>query len=109
MKAMDRKRIHEDSLPWFSPDESVEACELLAETAEMLEQMAGYSPLRKELRMQMSDKARACSEFVFRANRPGVDRAVMLAIETIAEKRRVKTADLLLEIVEAWISKVNRD
>ena len=95
-------------LPWFSPDESVEACELLAEIKTMLQQMAAYGPLRKELRLQLSDKARACEEFLSRADKPSIERAVILAIDAAAEKRKMRSRMLLSEAIEAFISKLNR-
>lgn len=97
-----------EHLPWFSPDESVEACELLEEIKTVLEQMSTYGPLRKELRLLLSDKSRACVEFLARANRPRVERAVILAVETEADRRGVKTSAVLSEAVEAFLTKLNR-
>lgn len=95
-------------LPWFSPDESVEACELLEEIKTVLEQMSAYGPLRKELRLLLSDKARACAEFLGRANRPQIERAVILALDALAETNKKKTSVLLSEAIEGFISKINR-
>lgn len=97
-----------EHLPWFSPDESVEACELLEEIKDVLVQMSTYGPLRKELRLVLSDKARACSEFLGRANHPKIERALILALETIADKRKMKTGAVLSEAVEEFITKINR-
>lgn len=95
-------------LPWFSPDESLEACELLDEIKSMLIQLAAYGPLRKELRLQLADKARLCDDFLQRAQHPRVERAVILAVETEADKRNVKVSAVLSEAVEQFISKLNR-
>jgi len=100
--------MFKEHMPWFSPDESVEACELFEEIAAMFQHMAEYAPLRKELRLQMADKARTCSEFVQRANRPIIERAVLEAVEVIAEKRKMKSGALLSQIIEEYISRINR-
>lgn len=97
-----------EHLPWFSPDESVEACELLEEIQKVLEQMSTYGPLRKELRLILADKARGCSEFLGRANRPRMERGLVNAMEEIATRRAVSVTVVWSEMIEAFISKLNR-
>lgn len=97
-----------EHLPWFSPDESLEACELLIGLMEVMEKMSQYGTMRKELRLLLSDQARLCTEFLGRANRPRIERADILALEAIAEKRKVKTDAVLSEVIEAYISKINK-
>lgn len=97
-----------EHLPWFSPDESQEACELLDDIRTVLVQMSTYGPLRKELRAVLSDKARACSEFLGRANQARIERADVLALEAVADSRKVKVSAVLMDVIEAYVSRLNK-
>jgi hypothetical protein len=95
-------------LPWFSPDESVEAADLLEGIEKLLTDLATYGPIRKELRTKLSDQARACREFLAKANHPVIERATMLAVEDMAAKKKTTTARLLTDAIELYVSNLNR-
>lgn len=95
-------------LPWFSPDESNEAAELLTDIEELLSDIATYGPIRKEIRVRLSDRARACKEFLAKANHPVIERAVMSSIEDLATKKKTTTAKVLTDAIETFVSNLNR-
>lgn len=95
-------------LPWFSPDESNEAADLLVDIEELLTDMATYGPVRKEIRVKLADKARACRDFLAKANHPVIERAVMSSIEDLAAKKKTTTAKVLTDAIETFVSNLNR-
>lgn len=100
--------MNPEMLPWLSPDDSVEACELLEEVAKTLEHFAQYSPMRKELRMRLDDRARQCRIFLQRINQPVIDRSVVLAVDEFAERKKMKSRFAFGWIIENFISRINR-
>lgn len=97
-----------EKLPWFSPDESVEAVELLEKIAATLKQMAEYVPVRREIRSQWRTVAQECEIVSGRSGFPYVERSVLMALEAIAEKRKVRMNELLQEAIEDYVSKIAR-
>ena len=94
--------------PWFTPDDSVEALEILSDTAEFLRNTAHFSPMRKELRKNLEARAASIEEFSMRTKKPIVDPGLMLALDTMAREKHKDVNRLIMEALEVYISTYNR-
>lgn len=94
--------------PWLSPQESVEAIELLVEAAEVLLNTARFGSMRKNLRADLERQAGLCQEFARRKNNLVVDESVMLAAEEIALRQNVSLSQVITDALEQYISTLNR-
>ncbi len=94
--------------PWMSPDDTVEALEILQELEEFLNNTAMFGSLRKQLRSTISIKAETVREFRQRTKQGVIDSSLMLAIEDLSRKRKVSVNAVIMEALEEYISAVNR-
>lgn len=94
--------------PWLSPDDSVEALEIMTEVSESLRNTAIYGSLRKQLRDALQRQAGRLDEFVHRANHGVIDPALLLALEALAKDRRSTVNGVIMEALEHFISGINR-
>jgi len=94
--------------PWMSPDDTVEAIEILQEVEDFLSNTAMFGSLRKQLRTNLDNKAVMMREFRSRVKQGVIDTSLILAIEDLARKRQVSNGFIIREALEQYISKENR-
>lgn len=93
---------------WFSPDESVEACEVLTETAERLRNTAEFASMRKELRTELRNAANRIQDFVASAGQPVIDPALLRGMESIAKNNGTSFLIEVLTALERHVTTYNR-
>jgi F0F1-type ATP synthase delta subunit len=94
--------------PWLDPDQTIEALEILRETAECLRNTAQFASLRKELRGKLEQEAARIDEFVQRTKQGIVDPSVMLAMDTMAREKKSTIIEQVTLALETFISAHNR-
>lgn len=94
--------------PWLDPDQTIEALEILRETAETLRNTAQFASLRKELRGKLEQEAARIDEFVQRTKHGIVDPSVMLAMDTMAREKKSTVIEQTTLALETFISAHNR-
>lgn len=100
--------MREQLQPWFSPNDSVEALELLEMISGKLRALAQFGTMRKALRDSLYQMAIDVDEFVGRNKRGVLDPSIRLALEAMAERQKASVDSLLQDALEAYISRVNR-
>lgn len=96
--------------PWLMPWDTVEALELMTETAECLRNTAKYGSMRKELRVKLENQARLLEEFVSRLERGIIDKSIMLGLDEIAQRKKTVGGSLgeIIAALEEHVSEHNR-
>lgn len=98
----------DSSLPWAMPMETVEAIELMRETAEIIRNTAQFASLRKELRDRLVMQATKLDELARQIDQPIVDSALMYGIDTVARDKKSHSYLEIVEALEKHISAHNR-
>ena len=96
--------------PWLSPDETVEALELMFETMETLRNVAQFGSLRSELRSKLRQQASKLEYFVSCTRHPRVDHSLILAIDEMVEKKKTNGGTIaeIMRAMENHISAYNK-
>jgi len=96
--------------PWLMPSETVEALEIMTETAETIRNVARYGSLRKELRTQLSNAAERLERFVSMVRNGIVDEALIFGLDDMARDKKTKGGSIaeIMEALENHISQHNR-
>lgn len=97
-------------LPWLMPWETVEALELMTETAACMRGAAEFSSMRKELRLKLQNQARLLEEFVRMYQRGIVDESLILGIDAMSAQRKRPGGKMaeIMEALENHVSAYNR-
>lgn len=98
----------QESQPWLDPDQTIEALEILRETAECLRNTAQFASLRKDLRGRLESEAARIDEFVQRTKQGIVDPSVMLAMDALAREKKSTVIEQVTLALETFISTHNR-
>lgn len=96
--------------PWLMPWDTVEALELMTESAECLRNVASFGSMRKELRVKMENQARLLEEFVSRMHRGIIDNSLLLGLDEMATKKGTVGGALgeIVAALEQHVSEYNR-
>jgi hypothetical protein len=100
----------DDLKPWLMPDETVEALELMEETAERLRGVAEFASLRKELRAQLLDQASKLANFIAVTRNGVADSSLFLALDMMARDKKTIGGSIgeIMEALEVHVSTYNR-
>jgi len=94
--------------PWFMPLESLEAVEIMTETAESIRNVAQYASLRKELRVQLLNAATRLEDFCKMVRHGIVDPSLMLGLDEMARDKKTTYLQEIMEALENHVSAHNR-
>lgn len=94
--------------PWLTPDETVEALEVMTDSAECMRNVADFASLRKELRSKLIVQAKVLDDFVNFHHRCIIDEALMIGLEAMAESKKSSVIKEMMEALENHVSNYNR-
>ena len=97
-----------EPLPWAMPNETVEAIEIMEESAGVIRSVAQFASLRKELRVQLVNQAMKLETMAAMIKGGLVDEALMLGIDAMAREKKTLPMTEIVEALETHISKFNR-
>lgn len=95
-------------IPWMSPDDTIEALEILQEVEDFMCNTAMFGSLRKQLRTTLDNKAATVREFRLRTKRGVIDESIVLALEDVARKQKTNVGFVIKDALENYISAFNR-
>ena len=94
--------------PWLTPDETMEALEVMTASAECIRSVAEFGSLRKELRAKLKDQAMKLEQFVQMHRREICDESLMLGVAAMAEQKKTGVIHEMMEALENHVSEFNR-
>lgn len=97
-----------EGLPWAMPNETVEAIEIMRETADVIRNCAKFGSLRKELRVQLLNQATKLDDMARIMDGPIVDESLILGIEAVAREKHSSAMVEIMEALEKHVSIHNR-
>jgi hypothetical protein len=102
------KDVNYNALPWAMPNETVEAIEIMRETAEVIRNTAKFGSLRRELRVQLLNQATKLDEMARLIDGLVVDESLILGIDAVAREKRSTSMGEIMEALEKHVSQFNR-